>query len=65
MIKIFLLTGLFLFFYSSLFSQEIKWTGPSVDFSHGNLVVSSSGRYLEFGDDLTPDSVVILLRECL
>ena len=34
----------------SLLSQEITWEGPSVDFSHGNLVVSAAGRYLEFGD---------------
>lgn len=50
MIKIFLLTGFFLLFTSSFFSQEIRWNGPSVDFSHGNLVVSANGRYLEFED---------------
>ena len=32
------------------FSQEVKWYGPSVDFSHGKLVVSDNGRYLQFED---------------
>lgn len=34
----------------SIFAQEIKWNGPSVDFSHGKLVVDSSRRFLAFED---------------
>ncbi len=36
------------FFCSS--AQEIKWKGPSVDFSHGNLKVSDNHRFLVFED---------------
>jgi hypothetical protein len=32
------------------YGQEIKWTGPSVDLSHGKLVVSENNRYLAFED---------------
>lgn len=31
-------------------AQEVKWTGPSVDFSHGKLKVDTSKRYLAFED---------------
>ena len=50
MSKSFITTALLSLICSLLFSQEIKWTGPSVDLSHGNLVVSANGRYLEFED---------------
>ncbi|RPI45562.1 MAG: DUF4038 domain-containing protein [Bacteroidetes bacterium] len=31
-------------------AQEVKWSGPSVDFSHGRLVVSPESRFLVFED---------------
>ncbi len=33
-----------------IISQEKEWEGPSVDFSHGKLVVSSNHRYIQFLD---------------
>src|SRR4030042_4855827 len=47
--QVFVISILFLFLTVG-FSQEVKWTGPSVDLSHGRLVVSANGRYLEFED---------------
>ena len=32
------------------YAQEDSWRGPSVDFSHGKLQVSTDGRYLEHKD---------------
>lgn len=32
------------------FTQEVKWTGPSVDFKHGKLNVSADGRYIQHKD---------------
>ncbi|MFC3199452.1 glycoside hydrolase family 140 protein [Parapedobacter deserti] len=31
-------------------TQEVKWNGPSVDFSHGKLMVDGSNRHLMFED---------------
>ena len=39
-----------LFLTISGFSQEKKWDGKSVDFSHGRLVVSENKRFLVFED---------------
>ncbi|HPF50058.1 MAG TPA: glycoside hydrolase family 140 protein [Draconibacterium sp.] len=33
-----------------LSAQELKWSGPSVDFSHGKLQVSDNHRFIEFED---------------
>jgi hypothetical protein len=35
---------------SGIYAQERPWQGPSVDFSHGKLVVSENKRYLVFED---------------
>ena len=41
---------LFISIFSFANSQEIKWKGPSVDFSHGKLKVSENHRFLVFED---------------
>jgi len=41
---------LILIFSNKLQSQEKTWTGPSVDFKHGNLKVSENRHFLEFED---------------
>jgi hypothetical protein len=48
--KMFIASALVILICFSISSQEIRWTGPSVDLNHGNLVVSANGRYLEFED---------------
>jgi hypothetical protein len=45
-----LLTVLSFCFIQVVFAQEVKWTGKSVDFSHGKLVVSENHRFLVFED---------------
>ena len=43
--------GLFLFLTATLsHTQESKWQGPSVDFSHGKLQISENQRFLVFED---------------
>lgn len=37
-------------FNQHLCAQEVTWTGPSVDFSHGKLVVDTSKRHIAFED---------------
>ncbi len=51
--KILLPVVLITFFVLSHFisdSQEVKWTGPSVDLNHGKLKVSENHRFLVFED---------------
>ena len=38
------------FFLSCLNAQEVKWQGPSLDFSHGKLTLSENKRFLVFED---------------
>ena len=45
-----LITFLPLFLSQILFAQEAEWTGKSVDFTHGKLMVSENHRFLVFED---------------
>lgn len=45
-----ILLAVFILFINILFAREVKWLGPSVDFSHGNLKVSENKRFLVFED---------------
>ena len=51
--KPFFYSFLLLFIANSLWAQKVKWSGASVNLSHGNLKVSENKRYLVF-DDGTP-----------
>ena len=48
--KIILITGILLIINTCLFSQQAKWSGPSVDLKHGKLKVSENHRFLVFED---------------
>jgi hypothetical protein len=48
--KRFLFVSFLLFYLCNLMAQEVKWKGPSVNFSHGKLKVSENKRFLVFND---------------
>jgi hypothetical protein len=48
--KIVLASGLIIIATLMLNAQEVRWHGPSMDLSHGRLVVSENQRFLEFED---------------
>lgn len=48
-----MLSLLFLFVFVTVSAQERSWSGPSVNFNHGQLKVSDNGHFLIF-DDGTP-----------
>jgi hypothetical protein len=39
-----------IFFSLQIQAQEVKWQGPSIDFSKGKLEVSDNGRFIQFED---------------
>jgi len=41
---------LFLFAFSLINAQEVKWEGPSTTLSHGKLKVSANNRFLQYED---------------
>ncbi len=49
-IRICLMIIAFIMMFVPVHAQEKPWDGPSVDFSHGRLVVSDNHRFLQFED---------------
>lgn len=48
--KIILIIAISLVYHGLIYAQEVNHSGPSIDFSHGKLIVSENNRFLQHED---------------